>query len=373
MKKLISLLLAVLMLLAVTAPAMAYEAVTPSNAKIVHTLTLTEPEATHLAYNITYEFAVTQTPDILLPTGEVDTSIVNKSYAVEGYPTIPAAVYTPDSDFDSDKQAQTELTIALDGVKIKEPGIYRWKVTKTKNTNAPGDLTNNSDTAYVYVYATHDTATGLSTSVFYSSKDITDAGINDNKGNIGDEYPAKTLDLSIAKTVTGNMGSRDQYFKFTVSLTTPTGVSRPAYTVTITEEGNPVESYSIPVSAYNSNENLKNPSSIPANENTFDLWLKHGQEATIENLVFDTGYTITETANTGYDVSWTVNNSAATESSTATGTLTDTAAAIAFTNNKQSEVPTGIELQTIAPIMGILLAAGMMMILFAGKKKETVR
>lgn len=386
MKKLISLLLAVLMLLAVTAPAMAYAPVTPTNnpvtATATHTLLLTQSNASSLPYDITYTYTVTSGPQILLPSGN-PANYTNSGLAVSGKPKIDPVKYTTGSAFDDNKKCTQNLVINWDDVSINEPGIYRWTLSKTMETNAPaeaGQPTNEMPTAYLDVYVTN--ATDGTNQLIVSSVCFSDAAtipvgkealdnFNSTKGSVNDKYPAKTLDLTISKTVDGNQGSLDQYFKFSVSLTPQS--THPDYTITIYEGETVITDNEVPATAYHAA--TKNPTEISANVYSVDIWLKHNQRAVIQGLLYDTGYTVAEAVPAGYTVTIQNSDPAATEK--AIGETTSTGlkdnCTIAFTNTKQATVPTGIELQTIAPIMGILLAAGMMMILFAGKKKETVR
>lgn len=364
MKKLAALLMAALLTLALTTSALAYTAVTPENNKpaITHTLTLTDAEAAALAYEITYNFSVTSPATIMQPSG-----VTNADLAVSGAPTIGSLSYGPNDTFDSNSKSCTKnLEIDWSGVEIKEPGVYRWEVTKTwSDTDTTADPTNNSAKTYLYVYAIDNGGTLTIESVGMTSA----AELNDStaKGNLEDTYPAKTLNLSISKTVTGNQGSKNQYFKFTVQLTSPAGAINKTYQITGHDA-------SVPATAYH--EAKTNVTSIAVNggsSSSVELWLKHGQTAVIEDLLFGTAYTITESENTGYTVTSAITGDATgttADGATASDTSLEVTSYAAFTNNKEAVVPTGVTLQSTLPVIGIVLAMGLMAVAVLGKKKE---
>ena len=54
---------------------------------------------------------------------------------------------------------------------------------------------------------------------------------------------------------------------------------------------------------------------------------------------------------------------------TASDTALTASTTVAFTNDKQAVVPTGVVLNTSAPLMGLLLAAALLLMINAGKRK----
>jgi hypothetical protein len=57
---------------------------------------------------------------------------------------------------------------------------------------------------------------------------------------------------------------------------------------------------------------------------------------------------------------------------TVSDTAMITSTQISYTNEKNTTVPTGIELETAAPIVGMILAMAMLALLFVGKRKEEI-
>lgn len=356
MKKLFASLMALAMMVSMMTGAMAasaYNPVTPTanTPAITHTLTLSEDSMTKLDYTINYTFAVTPGATVVQPT-----DVVNVSHAVTGNPSIAGISFGPDDTFDTNRNCTKTLTIDWSNVSIKEPGVYRWEVKKSVSDNDPDfEATNLKGTLYLFVYAKDNGGTLVIESVGLT----TAIGLNDAqaKGDLADNYPAKTLDLSITKNVTGDQGSKDQYFKFTLTMTAPAGANSNTYTITGIDED-------VPETAYHGAKT--NVTSITVNGGTqtsVDLWMKHGQTAKITNLVYGTSYTIVESENTGYTVTSAVTgDTAVTNGATVTDTSLQATSVVAYTNEKNATVPTGVIPMSGAPIMMMLAAAVMMMI-----------
>ena len=361
MKKLFALLLALVLMVAMMTSALAYTAVKPTNDQpaITHTLTLTSDDMTSLAYDIEYRFVVGDA-EIVQPSG-----VSTQSLAVTGKPSIAPIEYTSTDRFSADNKSCTKpLEINWSGVSIMEPGAYRWPVTKSvecKDTN--GEPSNSKNETYLFAFVTDNNGQLQVESVFLT----TDSELNDkaSKGNFADNYPIKTLDLSISKKVTGNLGSKEQYFKFSVTLKAPTQVNT-TYLITGIDE-------SVPITAYH--DAKTNPTSVTLvnSEASVELWLKHGQTAKIAGLLYGTSYTIVESENKGYIVSSVITGDtteATANGATASDTSLQNDTTVAFTNNKEATVPTGIVLESGAPIYGLLLAVGLVVVLFISKRKE---
>ncbi len=359
-------LLAALMLVVMMLPtsAMAYTAVTPTTT-LQHTLALTNPSETSLDGTITYSFAV----------GDMSTepanAFANISQAVSGSPTIGDLVYNSSDTF-TERQCTKDLPISWSGVSFMEPGVYKWPVTKTYTaTGTNKQPSNNAENFYLYVYVT-DTNGTLTTAVIMTTAASGDQIDEENKGNLNDSYPARTVDLVITKNVTGNQGSKDQYFKFEIQLQTPSGVTTQHCAITGLDP-------TLPESAYTpaNTTPITNPEGfdlVPGQLNKVTLWMKHNQTATISGLYYGTAYTITETAE-GYTISTSrKEGAAAPEIQNNKNSVSDTRiqanTTVTYTNDKNAEVPTGITLHTAAPVMGLMLAMSLLAILYLGKRKE---
>lgn len=157
----------------------------------------------------------------------------------------------------------------------------------------------------------------------------------DKKDSFENTYSAGTLDVS--KTVTGNLGDKDKYFEFNVTLT---GVTGKTY----------ANSYAVTGSA-----NTENPTTIAIGETT-TFKLKHGDTIHIENLPYGVTYTVTETTADGYTTTKTGD----------TGTINAAKQTAAFTNDKNNgQIDTGVYLDNLPYILvfaGVLAIAAVFVV-----------
>ena len=147
-------------------------------------------------------------------------------------------------------------------------------------------------------------------------------------------YSAGTLNVS--KTVTGNLGDKNKYFEFKVTLT---GVEGKTYG----------DSYA--VSGGSKDDNPK--SIVIGQETTF--MLKHGDTLSIANLPYGVTYTVTETAADGYTTSATGD----------TGKINAAEQTAAFTNTKTGSIDTGVTTENLPYVilMGLVVLAGAALLL----------
>lgn len=143
-------------------------------------------------------------------------------------------------------------------------------------------------------------------------------------------YSAGTLKIS--KTVAGNLGDKAKYFEFKVILK---GAEGKTY----------ANSYAV-----SGGSNTSNPKSIEIGKEATFL-LKDGETISIANLPYGVTYTVTETKADDYT----------TESTGDTGKVNNAEQTAAFTNTKNGEVDTGINLTTLPYILvfaGVIVIAG---------------
>lgn len=142
-------------------------------------------------------------------------------------------------------------------------------------------------------------------------------------------YRAGTLNVS--KTVTGNLGDKNKYFEFKVTLT---GVEGKTYG----------DSYA--VSGGSKDDNPK--SIVIGQETTF--MLKHGDTLSIANLPYNVTYTVTETADADYETTKIGDR----------GTIGAATQTAAFTNNKNGSIDTGVTTENLPYVLliGFVVLAG---------------
>lgn len=151
-------------------------------------------------------------------------------------------------------------------------------------------------------------------------------------------YSAGTLNIS--KTVTGNLGDKDKYFEFKVTLTGETGKTYGA-------------SYVV-----SGGSNSANPTIIKIGEETTFL-LKHGDTISIANLPYGVNYTVTETPAAGYTTTRTGDD----------GTINAADQTVAFENNKNNDsIDMGVSMDSL-PYILMLVVVGAAVVVIATRKK----
>ncbi|MBQ6510165.1 MAG: hypothetical protein IJI07_11880 [Flexilinea sp.] len=353
--------------------------VDPLTRTITHEMTLTTSDT--LDYTITYEFSVGD-PQILKP----ETTTYTTSDFVEGKPTIASVTYSPADNtctvegcdsFAGDRTVVKEVSVDWTGVKFKEPGFYYWQINKTVDKHgAPQDPSNDGANGNLYLVAfVIDDGTGnLVLQNIVLSRDMNVS--KETKKELEDSYPAQTFRLSVKKTVTGNQGSKDQYFEFLIKIT-PGGGAYRGYTISGFDPQATVRE-----SPYNRNvSNQPVPDTTVymdgGVENEIPVWLKDNQTFTIDNLPYNTQYTVEEVSvyAEGYTTTYKVSGDVDPTGTTGNGlVVTDSAltntTTIEFINNRDTEIPTGINLETGAPVMGLIMTAVLLRFVFVPKRKK---
>ena len=143
--------------------------------------------------------------------------------------------------------------------------------------------------------------------------------------------------------------------------------------------------YSTNKAATDGNTFTDNKVTLAAGPNTVKVWLKDGDSFKINDLPYGSSYKITDTIVTDYVPSYTASGKDKNTSDTPStdgdpiedshdGIVQDTFlkddAKVDYTNTKEAITPTGIVTEAGAPIMGILLAAGLFMIMVITKRKK---
>ena len=142
-------------------------------------------------------------------------------------------------------------------------------------------------------------------------------------------YRAGTLKVS--KTVAGNLGDKNKYFEFKVTLTGENGKTYGA-------------SYAVTGGSKDDN-----PKSIVIGQET-TFMLKHGDTLSIANLPYNVTYTVTETADADYETTKTGD----------TGTINAAEQTAAFTNTKEGSIDTGVTTENLPYVLliGFVVLAG---------------
>ena len=408
----------------VSAAGTTYTGITGPNATFdKYLLVNDDTNAPDLSFNYTVSAAPTVTP----AAGQLPV------YTTTDLPTVAAVTFASSDTAEATTLAtnfntyKKTATVDFTGVTFTEPGVYRYYIDETETAIAgvvydidpttpettDGDwATNGSGYRTLDVYVEDNTTATAKTLkvtsfVMYDGH-ITGAPADSNNATSGSalttttsvQAPADpqanvvtgatktdryvnffdTYTITIGKEVTGNQGSKDKYFEFTLSLTSPVAGT---FTVDTTNADDTVPSNNATLAAYVGKTNNA-PLTVEANTaKDFKFYLQDGQYITISGIPGGTKYTLTEekedyTSTNGITAALsTLNWDGTTGYDALDDALSNTTGINAnvhtgFTNDKQGIIPTGIILK-MAPVAGIafIVVAG---VIFFGvmsvKRKE---
>lgn len=312
--------------------------------------------AAMLAFGLATTSFAEEAGDVTTPTD--GTVTIHKVYKLENAGTTsPEETFTLEQVGDGKvKDGEAEAAPHLGAITgaAYEEGAATVSGTTGDITVALPEYTN----VGVYEYTLKE-VDGKTAGVTYYDKDIklVVTVVNDNNGKLriaavhtestgetkSDNFPNtyKAGELDVSKTVIGNLGDKNKYFKFTVTLTGEAGKTyRDSYAVT-------------------GGSNTENPKSIKIGEETTFL-LKHGDTIHIANLPYGVTYTVTETAAEGYT----------TEKTGDHGTISAVDQTAAFTNTKNGEVDTGVVLNNMPYILVLAVLAAGVAVFIIRKRRE---
>ncbi len=322
--------------------------------------------------NVTFKFTIAQGKAVSASGGN---PAIYAGVVTPTAPTVKDAVFapndsktpgTPDNPGATDsKYAAKEVTVDFRGVTFDAPGIYRYVITETAQSQ-DGITNDKRATRTVDVYVAYKTGPGTELEVvdcvMYSGTktDNTDLEADKSKG-FTNAYATK--DLALEKQVTGNQGDRDKYFEFTVSISN--AVAGTVYNVDLTRAD---------PSPNVDGETKTNQGTLTATGGTLTAtyYLKDDQKIVIKGLTQGTDYNITEVnySADGYATTNTVDSAPSQEGHT-TGTkdMGNRDHEVVFTNNKEGTVPTGILLET-GPfiLLGAVVLAALIALLATGRR-----
>lgn len=244
-----------------------------------------------------------------------------------------------------------QVTVPLSRITWPSVGVYTYDVKQTVGTQA--GVAYDSKTLRMKVTVALDNDDQYYVAFVTTTLEDPDGnGQTDVKsGSFENTYSAGSL--AVTKNVTGNMGDRNQYFKITVTLT---GEAGKTYAL------------SYPVSGGSKLVNGTGDaaaSTISVGTPT-DFYLKHGETFTIANLPYGVTYTVVE--DNYQDEGYTTTTNYSDDTNKKIDTATDT---VTITNNKSATVDTGIALDSLPYVL--LLAVSVMGIAAFVMKKRAER
>lgn len=307
MKKLFAVLLALLLALSMVSALADGETEEPQ-----------QPQAGYVENDGTFQIAKTYN------ITNADTTFPGETinFTVTGEPTVTVADVVVDTT--------GEALVTFDLPEYTNVGIYTYTVEETAGQTAGVTYDPKEYTLTVTV------ANGVTDGEYIcypALKDAEGKKLSESDGFVN-TYSAGSL--SVTKKVTGNMGDKNKYFEFKVTLTGEEGKNYPeSFAVTGGSKG-------------------ENPKTIALGKET-TFYLKHGETITIANLPYGVEYAVTETPVDGYT----------TTSTGDSGTISAATQTAAFTNdNDNGSIDTGITTDSMPYIvlMGIVVLAGVAMI-----------
>lgn len=340
MKKILVVILALLMMLAITGAAYAQE---PKAATLVDTETinlskqfkLTNADTTNVGETFSFKikpFSVTDagagitTANMPMFAGFTGTG-VNREYIASIAFTAGEATLLGDSNF-----------VALTLPTYDTVGIYKYIITETAGSTA--GVTYDTNPMYLTVTVVQQENPSRLTRLavlHYGTETGSKTDYFNNDHSAGS--------IQITKTVSGLFGDKTKYFDVVVTLIAEAGKTyAPSY----------------PVSG---GSNSSNPTTIAVGTAT-TFKLKHGDTITIGNLPYGLTYTVVEDDYTGEDYD------AAGYTFSDTGQKIDSANdTVGIVNNKDGTPDTGISLDSLPYILIAVLAGTGMIYLIARKRK----
>ena len=320
MKKFMSLLLALLLVMSLGPAAFADDHADMSAVTLTVTYNETNDGSTSPAEALAFTIVRTSVTDAA------------EGVTVENMPLpILGTVSYAEGDAGKDGAMTKSLTITLPS--YSSVGIYTYTIKQTADDTAGVEYWNKDIRLVVTVI--QDTVTGL---LRVAAVHTEGAGVGQKSDDITNTYSAGSL--SVTKTVTGNMGDRDKYFAITVTLT---GEQGKTYASSYTVSGGS--------KLVNGPDDSNSPTISIGTPATF--YLKHGETFTIENLPYGVTYTVAEADYTteGYEEAEIIFPDQNKKIDTASET-------VGITNNKQATVDTGIVLDSLPYVLLLVLSIG---------------
>lgn len=313
MKKFVAILLTLMLVLGIGAAVADEAPATPTTYKDMPTVTITKD------YELTNEGTVSpaETFNFTIAANSVTDAATGVTKDNMPMPTIGNVAYAAGEAGSATKSKTVTITLP----KYTSVGIYTYIIKETAGTTA-GVTYYGNDIKLVVTVINGEDGTIRVAAVHTESE-------GDKSDKFANTYSAGTLKVS--KTVAGNLGDKNKYFEFKVTLT---GVEGKTYG----------DSYA--VSGGSKDDNPK--SIVIGQETTF--MLKHGDTLSIANLPYNVTYTVTETADADYETTKTGDR----------GTIGAATQTAAFTNNKNGSIDTGVTTENLPYVLliGFVVLAG---------------
>lgn len=350
MKKILSIMLALILVLSMATVAFATEAgsdVTPPaevDKEESTTTTYTDATTVTLKKKYTATNAGTKNPaEIFTFENLICTSVTD---AAEGVNTANAPMPTLASVSFAAGEASATKDIIIELPEYSSVGIYTYTFNEVPGTSA--GVTYNTDTITLRVTVIEQDGKVRVAAIH------TEAGANGKgdakKDTFENVYSAGSL--AVSKEVTGNMGDKDKEFKVTVEFNAPEGKSVKE-AISYIEDGN---AKTIDTSAW-------------ANGKTsVEISLKDAETITFTNIPYEVTYTVVEEDYTGNNGGYEPAKYTFTDEGGDKGKIDSASETVKITNEKTTEVDMGVTLDSLPYILMLVVVCGAMFMLFTKKR-----
>lgn len=290
-------------------------------------------------------------------TAETGTTTFTANQTTTAGTATDGVVNTTDKEY-----ASNVVTLDFSDVSYPEPGVYRYVITQDAITETfvTADATP-TRTVDVYVHDNNGTLEIAGYVMYSGTKSDGPSATATTADGKSVQYvnTVSTYDLTVSKTVSGNQGSRDKYFQFTITIT---GLSQNEV-VDIVRTGMTAAPTANAATIYTAANmaTANGTTTLTANASgtiTYTVYLSHNESVQLLGIPAGAHYTVVEAAE---DYSCTPPANA--EADIAADTT------VAFTNTRSGVVPTGVML-TVVPGVIIIGCGAAGLILFNRKKKE---
>lgn len=243
-----------------------------------------------------------------------------------------------------DQQGNASFNIDFTKFGFERVGTYQYTITETKG-NVVG-ITYDETPVTLTVIVAQDTSKDSFAPIYYFNlvkngvkQDSTQAAFTNtfNASSTGDGEG-----FTVSKTVKGNMGDKNADFDFTVVFTAANDTVNWNH-VTVKGATNSV----------NSGVSQDKKSA------TYTFKLKHGQAINFGNVPYGVSYAVTETAVANYETTTTGDTNSSINAPTQT---------VAFTNTYNTDIPGGVSMDSL-PYILMLVVVGAAVVVIATRKK----
>lgn len=282
-----------------------------------------------------------------------------------------------------------EIITAINKLTFDRPGIYYWPITKTVADSkgaANPDIPNNnksqvsSNGTALVIRVDENSGALLDPVVSINVLDADKKPTGNKDALYEDTFTRAPGSLTVKNEVTGNQGSKDQYFKYEIEIT--------GMDLYPGAKLKPIGSNSVKAAEAKYGEdfgsdfdNLREVTVEDNGKAVITVWLKDQETIEIPGIPQGSNvkYKVTESKNTGYDVTNT-HTDPEDSKKTVPGTgdvvgsdpvkLNPEGSEVIFKNDKATSVPTGV-ITAIAPAFAVIAIGGIGAgVVLAGKRRD---